>query len=89
MVRRLCILVMVGVWVGSAPYTRLRAASPPPPQAAQTSASPQRALLDQYCVTCHNERSKISGLALDTLDVTKVSEHADVWEKVVRKLRAA
>ena len=44
-------------------------------------------MLDRYCVGCHNERSKIGGLALDTLDLTKVNDHADVWEKVVRKLR--
>jgi len=44
-------------------------------------------VLDRYCVGCHNERSKIGGLALDTLDLTKVNDHADVWEKVVRKLR--
>ena len=37
-------------------------------------------------ITCHNQRTKTAGLSLDTLDVAKVSEHADVWEKVVRKL---
>ena len=54
---------------------------------AQTAAAPPRAVLDKYCVTCHNQRTKTAGLALDVLDLAQVSEHADVWEKVVRKIR--
>ena len=48
----------------------------------------QRALLDRYCVTCHNQQLKTAGLMLDTLDLAHVGEHAEPWEKVVRKLRA-
>jgi mono/diheme cytochrome c family protein len=57
------------------------------PQAIQNPSSP-RALLDTYCVTCHNQRLKTAGLTLDTLDVTNVGADAEAWEKVVRKLRA-
>ncbi len=46
-----------------------------------------RAVLDRYCVTCHNDRLKTAGLTLDKLDVGQVGERADVWEKVARKLR--
>ena len=75
----------------------------------QTSAvsaaeiSPQRALLDQYCVTCHSQRIvsrpavpdeslqitqlRTVGLTLDTEDVTNVAANPKVWEKVVQKLR--
>ena len=42
------------------------------------TASPQRALLDQYCVTCHNERQKTAGLALDKFDLAKIGENAEV-----------
>jgi cytochrome c551/c552 len=49
--------------------------------------SPQHALINQYCVTCHNERAKTAGLMLDKLDIDHAGEHADAWEKVVRKLR--
>ena len=48
----------------------------------------QRAVLDQYCVTCHNQKLKTAGLLLDKLDLAHVGEHAEQWEKVVRKLRA-
>jgi Protein of unknown function (DUF1592)/Protein of unknown function (DUF1588)/Protein of unknown function (DUF1585)/Protein of unknown function (DUF1587)/Protein of unknown function (DUF1595)/Planctomycete cytochrome C len=55
--------------------------------ARSTSPSAERALLDRYCVGCHNERSKIAGLTLDKMDLTHVADGAEVWEKVVRKLR--
>ena len=58
------------------------------PAVLATSAASERALLDQYCVTCHNQRLKTAGLMLDQLDVAQIHDHAEVWEKVVRKLRA-
>jgi hypothetical protein len=54
---------------------------------AESSATPERAVLNRYCIGCHNEKLKTAGLALDLLDVTKVGEHPVEWEKVVRKLR--
>lgn len=48
-----------------------------------------RAVIDQYCITCHNAKLKTAGLELDTLDVTHPGEHAQAWEKVARKLRTA
>src|SRR5437867_3920721 len=50
-------------------------------------AAPYRALLDQYCVTCHNERAKTAGLMLDKMDLAHIAESAETWEKVIRKLR--
>src|SRR5438132_1409052 len=47
-----------------------------------------RALLDQYCVTCHNEKLKTAGLILDRMDPSHVAADLEAWEKVVRKLRA-
>ena len=52
------------------------------------TASTQRALLDQYCVTCHNDRLQTGGLTLEGLDLADVAGHMETWEKVVRKLRA-
>ncbi|MCH7749659.1 MAG: DUF1592 domain-containing protein [Acidobacteria bacterium] len=51
-------------------------------------ASPERALLDRYCVSCHNDNLRTAGLALDTMDLANVGDGAAVWEKVVTKLRA-
>ena len=47
-----------------------------------------RALLNQYCITCHNQRAKTAGLALDQLDPSRIADNAETWEKVVRKIRA-
>jgi hypothetical protein len=49
--------------------------------------SRHRAVLDQYCVTCHNDRAKTANLSLQQ-DLTAVGDHPELWEKVVRKLRA-
>ena len=40
-----------------------------------------------YCLGCHNARTKAGDLVLEGMDLAQVSEHADAWEKVVRKLR--
>jgi hypothetical protein len=53
-----------------------------------SAQSPQRALLNQYCVTCHNQKLKTANLMLDKLDPARVGPDAEAWEKVVRKLRA-
>ena len=49
--------------------------------------SPARAMLDKYCVTCHNERLKTAGLMLDRADVDHAGSGAQTWEKVLRKLK--
>ena len=59
-----------------------------PAAGQQTGDSPERELLDRYCISCHNDNRRIAGLALDTMDVASVGDGAEVWEKVVRKLRA-
>ena len=51
------------------------------------TAGTARAALDRYCVTCHNERLRTAGLALDTVDPAHVGDAPEIWEKVVRKLR--
>jgi mono/diheme cytochrome c family protein len=58
-----------------------------PAPAATSAAADLKATVDTYCVTCHNQRLKTGGLALDTVSVSDVPAHADVWEKVIRKMR--
>ena len=47
-----------------------------------------RAMLDAYCVTCHNQRTKTAGLTLDTLDAAAPHANPEVWERVITRLRA-
>jgi cytochrome c5 len=48
-----------------------------------------RALLDKYCISCHNARLKTAGLVLDrdNADADHVASSGDLWEKVLRKVR--
>ncbi|MXY25734.1 MAG: DUF1592 domain-containing protein [Acidobacteria bacterium] len=55
---------------------------------AEAQELDHRALLDRYCVTCHNERLRTAELQLDTADVANVATDPALWEKVARKLRA-
>lgn len=65
-----------------------RQAPPVPAAAASAPASASHALLTKYCISCHNERLRTGGLALDRLDSSNPGEHAQIWEAVVEKLRA-
>ena len=73
------------------------------PSTADPAVAEYRALLDQYCVSCHNQalvegtgeprtalisQLRAVGLTLDTLDLATVGADAAHWEQVVRKLRA-
>jgi hypothetical protein len=51
------------------------------------SGAGYRAFLDEYCVGCHNERTRTAGLTLDTADLDALSEDAELWERVVRKVK--
>ncbi len=66
-----------------------RQGTPVPAAAARSApASSSQALISKYCIGCHNERARTGGLALDRLDVTNPGDHAEIWERVVEKLRA-
>ena len=72
------------VWSAVEPVDAQR---PQAAAAAPSSPSPEAAFLTQYCIGCHNQRAKVAGLALDTLDVARVGTDAETWEKVVKKIR--
>ena len=64
-------------------------AGPAGAQGAPDAVAP-RALLDRYCVACHNDRARQAGLTLESIDagrVGRVAGEVETWEKVVRKLR--
>ncbi len=65
------------------PAQQAKAATPSVP------ATPvlNRAILDEYCVTCHNQRAKTAGLTFDTMDLSHAGADAAVWERALRKLR--
>jgi hypothetical protein len=54
---------------------------------AQAPTSPDRALLDRYCVSCHGPRQPAAGLALTELDPARVDRDAAIWERVLERMR--
>jgi hypothetical protein len=84
------------VIVGSAAiFAGVMAALVQPHAESQTAArtlvpdsARERAVVDQYCVTCHNARVRSGNLDLSAVDLSRIGEHGEVGEKIVRKLRA-
>ena len=67
-----------------------------PVEAQQSSAAaapvpsdaPHHALVNRYCLACHNGRTKTAGLELDAINTQALGDNREAWEKVARKLRA-
>jgi mono/diheme cytochrome c family protein len=62
----------------------LKAAAAAP---ASADAGTEQAVLNKYCMGCHNARTKSGEFVLEGLDLASPAGHAEEWEKVVRKLR--
>jgi mono/diheme cytochrome c family protein len=60
------------------------AQAPTPPG---TTPAAHRAVIDQYCVVCHNGQLKTASLELDSANIEEPAKDSLVWEKVIRKLR--
>ena len=71
-------LILGGLALAASGTGAVTAAGPQAAGADPSSGAP-RAVLDKYCVTCHNPRLKTAGLALDQLDVVNVAAGADTW----------
>jgi len=71
----------------SAPLTGARGGAQVRGVAASPAVPAVRANLDRYCLGCHNDRLRTGGLSLASLDPSAVGDHADLWERAVRKLR--
>jgi hypothetical protein len=77
------------MWIGSAAWSAPRAQAPQDhPRTLQLASPPAPgAALTKYCFTCHNARARTGGLVLDGIDLTRIADGAEVWEKVLRKIR--
>src|ERR1700722_13410316 len=86
--------VLAGAWLAAivvAAAVQMQAAGPAqqPTVAPAVPAAPQ-ATLQRYCLTCHNQNLKERGtvpIAFDKLNVSNAGADAEVWERVVRKVR--
>ena len=83
------ILIVIACLVPmSAVRVSAQSAQTAPVVKVSTADVPARAIVDRYCVGCHNAKLMTANLALDKLDLGHLGEHAEIGEKVVRKLRA-
>jgi mono/diheme cytochrome c family protein len=72
------------VLIASPAFLQNRAVGQTP---AATAPDPHRAMLNTYCVGCHNTRVRSGGIAFDSLDLQAAADDAQIWEKALRKLR--
>ena len=70
------ILAFIGIAMAGSGW--LQAAGQQGSGNAPAPASSQRAVLNRYCVTCHNEKAHIAGLMLDKADVDKAPDSAEI-----------
>jgi mono/diheme cytochrome c family protein len=63
-------------------------AQQPPASAPPAPIAAHKTFVTRYCASCHNDRLKRGGLSLDAAAALDIGEHPDVWEKVLRKVRA-
>lgn len=64
------------------------AAKVTPKAPAANDLTAERALVAKYCAGCHNQKLKSGGLSLEGIDIAHLGEHAEIGEKMVRKVRA-
>src|SRR3989475_12998698 len=81
------VALAIGGWIAVALVSVQTSARQAQPAPARSTASQSQAVFEKYCITCHNQRLRTAGLELDTLDLARPA-NAEVWEKVIAKLRA-
>jgi hypothetical protein len=86
---RVAIVVAVAVWAAAVSSSAPRAQAQP--ETPPATASLERTIT-QYCAACHNRRiqttATASGVVLDEVNLSAVAANGEMWEKVIRKLRA-
>jgi mono/diheme cytochrome c family protein len=85
--RRVLLATAAATWVAVAAGARSAPQAAAPQNGSPALSAGLRQTLITYCVTCHNERTRTAGLALDAPELADVPAHADVWEHVIRKVR--
>ena len=82
--------LVLGGWMAVG-WSSVQTTAPPVQTAPVLVSAPPPAMpgvLDKYCVACHSQRLRTAGLALEGMDVANPAARADVWERVIARLRA-
>jgi len=78
--RTACLLALLAAWPAASALAKTTTAS--------TSAAAHKALIDDYCVACHNDDTRVGNFSLGTVDLSAPGDFAEPLEKVALKLRA-
>ena len=78
----MCHLLLTAFLVSVLPAAAQQSSAQP-----ASTANPNQALINRYCVACHNQKLKTASLEFDRLDLAHPEKDALVWERAVRKLR--
>jgi mono/diheme cytochrome c family protein len=81
--RPIVVTSLAGVLVLSLSGVAVKSQVPAVPRASEA----QLATVKQYCAGCHSDRTKAGGVSFEGLTPESIGQHADVFEKAVRKLR--
>ena len=84
----IAVFLLAGVITASLPTVftaRPGLTAAPAPQTSLARA--QLATINQYCVACHNDRAKTGGVSFEGITPESIGQHAELFEKAVRKLR--
>ena len=82
----LAVVAWVGVLLGAPLAQQPPSVQAEPDRPAVLDGAAYRALLDQYCVTCHSAGLMTGGLELESIDVESIPATAEIWERVIRKV---
>ncbi len=83
--KSLCLLALVGVGLLFQSFQSANGASS---NTQNFTAADMSQLTNQYCLACHNDSLATAGLSLQGLDFADTTQHAEIMEKMVKKLRA-
>ena len=84
---RLITLIGVCGWLAAALGSTTSAQAPTSSAVPAHASTDPKAMVDRYCLTCHNGRMRAGGLVLEGLDGARIPRDAETWEKVLVKLR--
>src|SRR5579863_5861278 len=58
-----------------------------PSNPAESNPAQQRALVEKFCVTFHNDQDLSGGVSFQAANLNDIPKNAEIWEKAIRKLR--
>src|SRR5215471_11962443 len=92
-VRFLLLALSLTIYFGSSaastqtPSSQVVTSPKPPSNPGSSSATARGEVINKYCITCHSDRLHTAGLTLSGIDAENIGRNAEVWEKILLKLR--